>query len=82
MEEIRIVWTEQATKGLHRTLKYIEEKWTDKEILKLEKNIQEFSSHVKRHPDLFPQSIKHPRMRIGRVDENNYIVNQAMKAEK
>jgi len=41
---LKVVWTKQAEKGLLKVIRYLEEEWSSKEILRLEKNINIFSS--------------------------------------
>lgn len=37
--EIKIIWTLQAERGLSKTINYLEREWTEKEILRLGRNI-------------------------------------------
>ncbi|MFD2565706.1 hypothetical protein [Aquimarina rubra] len=43
---LKIVWTPQAEQGLDKVLEYLEKEWTSKEILSLEKKIQEFIERI------------------------------------
>lgn len=44
--EVKIIWTRQAVKGLDRVIGYLEEEWTEKELLNLEENINEFLERI------------------------------------
>lgn len=74
--EIEIIWTKIAESGLSKTIAYLEREWTEKEIFRLEQNINKFIDLIKQHPNIYPKTTKHPQLRKGMVDENNYIVYQ------
>lgn len=71
---LKIVWTPQAKKGLDTVLEYLEKNWTSKEILNLEHNIQQLTHRISKYPKICPPSGKHPNLRKGLVDKNNYII--------
>ena len=50
---ITIIWTPQAALGLDKVIEYLETKWTEKEILKLQENINHVIGHISFNPDLF-----------------------------
>ncbi len=72
--EIDIVWTKRAESGLSKTISYLEQKWTIKEILRLEQNIIEFIERIKLYPMAYPKTTKYTQLHKGMVDENNYII--------
>ena len=72
--EIKIIWTKRAVTGLSKTIDYLEKEWTEKEILRLERNISAFIDRIKLQPDSFPKTTKYRHLHKGMVDENNYIV--------
>lgn len=74
--EIKIIWTLQAERGLSKTINYLEREWTEKEILRLGRNINIFINLIKQHPEIYPKTSKYQHLRKGMVDENNYIVYQ------
>lgn len=71
---LKIVWTNQALKGFQEVLNYLEEEWTAKEVLQLEKNIDGFIERISRYPNIYPASKTKQKLRKGLVDKNNYIV--------
>jgi len=71
---LRIVWTPQAEKGLGNLLEYLQEEWSAKEILALEKRVIELMERISKYPRICPPSGKYPNIRKGMVDKNNYIV--------
>ncbi len=72
--EVKIIWTLQAVKGLDRVIGYLEKEWTEREILNLEENINEFLKRISKFPDLYPVAGKRKNIRKGLVDKNNYII--------
>ena len=71
---LKIVWTPQAEKGLKKVLTYLEEEWTEMEILQLENNIRNFLAHINKYPEMYPETEMHKNVRKGLVDKNNYII--------
>ncbi len=71
---LKIVWTTQAEKGLERVINYLENNWTSKEILNLERNIEEFIKRIAKYPKIYPATSKYKNLRKGLVDKNNYII--------
>nr|WP_315153052.1 type II toxin-antitoxin system RelE/ParE family toxin [uncultured Flavobacterium sp.] len=71
---LAIKWTPQAEKGLDSVLFYLEQFWTIKEILQLEKNIKQVTSLIILYPELFPKSATHPLLHKAIIDKNNYLV--------
>lgn len=45
---LKIEWTSQAVKGFNKVLDYLEAKWTAREILNLENNIQQVINQIKK----------------------------------
>ena len=73
---LKIIWTEQAKRGLQKVLDFLEQNWTAKEILKLENNILKTIDLLKSFPESFPASQKNEKLRKAIVDKNNYIIYQ------
>ena len=71
---LKIVWTPQAEKGLKKVLTYLEEEWTEMEILQLENNLRKFLAHINKYPEMYPETEIHKNVRKGLVDKNNYII--------
>ena len=71
---ITIIWTPQAALGLDKVIEYLETKWTEKEILKLQENINHIIGHITFNPDLFPKSETNKNLHKAIVDKNNYLV--------
>jgi len=71
---LKIIWTEQAKRGLQKVLDFLEQNWTAKEILKLENNIVRTIDLLKSYPESCPTSLNNEKLRKAIVDKNNYIV--------
>ncbi|MGB5941807.1 MAG: type II toxin-antitoxin system RelE/ParE family toxin [Leeuwenhoekiella sp.] len=50
------------------------EEWSSKEIRALEKRIIDLLERISKYPKICPPASKHPNIRKGIVDKNNYIV--------
>ncbi len=72
--EIIVEWMPQAEKGLDQTIAYLEEEWTIKEILQLEKDIEAFITRIKDHPQAYPKTHKYRNTYKGLVNTHSYIV--------
>jgi len=53
-----VVWSEEAVENLSKTLHYLEENWTEKEIRKFAVKIEKLISIIEIHPDSFPEAAK------------------------
>ncbi len=71
---LKIVWTPQALQGLDKVLEYLEKEWTAKEILSLEKKIQEFIERISKYPEIYPSTNQYKHTRKAVIDKNNYII--------
>jgi plasmid stabilization system protein ParE len=69
-----IKWTPQAEKGLDSVLLYLEKFWSIKEILQLEKKINQVISLIILYPELFPKSKTNQSLHKAIIDKNNYLV--------
>ena len=76
---LKIEWTPQAVKGFNKVLDYLEAKWTAREILNLENNIQQVINQIKINPEQFPKSSKKVFLHKAIVDKNNYLVYRINK---
>lgn len=52
----RILWTDFALIELERTIKYIEENWTEKELRNLASKLEETLSLLSQNPNMFQVS--------------------------
>lgn len=79
---LKIQWTPQAEKGLDTVLEYLDGNWTVKEIFNLESKIIELTERISKYPKICPPSDKHPNLRKGLVDKNNYIIYRIRPRKK
>jgi len=52
----KILWTDLALKELEKTIEYLEENWTEKELRNLAETIEEKLALISQHPNLFQAS--------------------------
>ncbi len=52
----KILWTDNALKELEKTIKYLEENWTEKELQNLALHLEETLTLVSKNPTLFQAS--------------------------
>lgn len=79
---MEVVWTKRAENGLSKTIDYLEKNWTQKEILRLELNINSFIERIKSQPEIHSKTAKYKQLYKGMVDENNYIVYRIYSRKK
>ena len=71
---LKILWTDDAQRGVAKVVGYLEEKWTRREVINLENNIRDILSKIISNPELFAKS---PRIKTAHkaiVDKNNYLL--------
>ena len=52
----KILWTDFALKELEKTIEYLEENWSEKELRNLAENIEEKLALISQNPNLFQAS--------------------------
>lgn len=52
----KILWTDFALKELEKTIEYLEENWTEKELKNLAESIEEKVALISQNPNLFQAS--------------------------
>jgi plasmid stabilization system protein ParE len=67
----KIVWSEEAYKTFTQNLDYLKREWSDKEIDKFTKALNEIIERIKKYPESFPSSPKDTSIRKARI--NKYI---------
>ena len=71
---LKIVWTQQAVKGLNKVIQYLEEEWTDKEILNLEDKIKNLLNRIRNYPEICPRTGRIKHLHKGLIDKNNDLI--------
>lgn len=79
---LKIIWTSQAVNGFNKVVDYLEENWTVKEILNLEKSIEQVINQIRINPEQFSTSIKKKFLHKAIIDKNNYLVYKLNKESR
>ena len=79
---LKIDWTPQAENGLDDVLEYLQEEWSAKEIIALEKRILALMERISKYPKICPPTGKYPNVRKGSIDRNNYIIYRIRPRKK
>jgi len=53
---LKIVWTVRAAQGFDRIIKYLEEQWTEKEVMNFVREANDFFELLKEHPGILQMS--------------------------
>ncbi len=53
---LKIVWTQQAEKGLSKVIEFLEEEWTKSEIVNLEQNLSDLLNRIGKYPKICPRT--------------------------
>ena len=69
---LELFWTKRASKGYDRTVKYLEENFTDREVKNFVKSSNDFFELLKLYPDLLATSSKMKNVHRGPI--NNYTI--------
>ena len=66
-----IIWSAKAKISYFKVLDYLNENWTQKEIIQFNQRSQIVLKAIKKNPGIFPCSIKNKEIRKAIVDKNN-----------
>lgn len=69
----KIRWTVHALSELSDTIQYLEENWTERELIQFSNAIDNTVEIISRHPEVYPASHKEKNIRKAVVDKNNTI---------
>ena len=75
----KIQWTDHALSELSDTVKYLEENWTEKELIQFANAVDHTVEIISRHPEIYPVSNKKKKTRKAVVDKNNTIYYRIVK---
>lgn len=75
----KIVWTDEAITGLQEIIDYIEKRFSEKDVRKFIKKIDEQINLIQTNPKAFPSSVKSPSIRravVARLTSVFYCVEE------
>jgi plasmid stabilization system protein ParE len=58
LEPYSIIWSPTAKLSYYNILEYLEDKWTQKEILAFVKRTEQVINHIYNNPSLYPYSVE------------------------
>lgn len=65
---VKIVWTTRAMQGYERIIKYLEEKWSEKEVRNFVKQTAHFFNLLKENPKMLEPTLKHKNLHRGPIN--------------
>ena len=75
---LKILWTDDAKRGVAKVVGYLEENWTQREIINLENNIRDILLKIISNPELFAKSHRIKTAHKAIVDKNNYLLYKSI----
>jgi len=75
----KVRWTVHALSELSETITYLEENWTEKELIQFAKAVDNTVEIITRHPEIYPISNEKKKTRKAIVDKNNTIYYRVVK---
>jgi plasmid stabilization system protein ParE len=69
----KIRWTTHALSELSDTIKYLQENWTEKELIQFANAVDNTVEIISRHPEIYPVSSNKRKIRRAVVDKNNTL---------
>lgn len=70
---MKIIWSATAKRNFRKVLDYLYEEWTEKEVLKFQKNVQSLIENISKNNSICPLS-KISDLRKCLIDKNNSLV--------
>lgn len=69
----KILWTDHAISELKETIKYLEHKWTERELKKFSAKLDHTIELISKSPKIFPVSIEKKNIRKAVVEKHNNL---------
>jgi plasmid stabilization system protein ParE len=70
----KIVWTKQAIKGYDKIVNYLEENWSEKEVINFINETDQFFETLVHQPKILQKSNKHPNLYRGPINRLTILV--------
>lgn len=77
----KIYWTDEALDNLTKIIKYLEDRWTDKEIRNFSKLLEKQIELIQANPELFPFSLTSDGLRRSVLTKQTTIYYQISNDE-
>jgi len=69
--EMEIIWSSKARITFFKVLDYLNENWTQKEIIQFSQRTDIAINAIRKNPGIFPASLKNKEIRKAIIDANN-----------
>jgi len=70
---MKVIWSATAKRNFRKVIDYLYEEWTEKEVLKFQKNVQSLIEKISKNHSLCPLS-KISDLRKCLIDKNNSLI--------
>lgn len=70
---MNIVWTPNARRTFFDILKYLSEKWTDREFVSFYREVEKMLKIIKQNPRIFPASQKEKNIRKALISKHTSL---------
>lgn len=70
---LELVWTKQAIKGFDSIVRYLQEKWTQKEVDKFIQESEEFFNLLRQYPEILEKTGVHKNVYRGPMNSHTII---------
>ncbi|WP_414684799.1 type II toxin-antitoxin system RelE/ParE family toxin [Mucilaginibacter sp.] len=65
----QIIWTKKASEGYDRIINYLQENWTDREIVNFIAETDRFFEVLAQHPEILQKTLKHKNVYRGPINK-------------
>ena len=76
--ELDIIWSKRAAAGYSEILKYLDEKWTEKEVAFFEQELVRFFNVLCKHPYIFEKP-ENRRYRRGPINKHTILIYRVIE---
>ena len=78
----KIVWTKQAIKGYDKIISYLEENWSEREIVNFISETEQFFETLTLQPEILQKSNKHKNLYRGPINRLTILIYKIKPLKK
>jgi plasmid stabilization system protein ParE len=79
---LNIVWTVRAAQGFDRIINYLEEQWTEKEVMNFVREANDFFELLKEHPGILQMSSQRKNIHRGPINRLTMLTYRVKPRKK